>query len=61
MEGQIDTPVAHKLMKNIPDDVAENQEAAVRGEAEIERAELNQLMSVEMQLSPVRRKVIKAG
>ena len=54
MQGQINTPVADQLMKNIPDQAAGGYQTEVRA-AEIERQELNQLMSVEMQLSPVRK------
>ena len=53
MEGRIDSFVADELLRNVPDSVASEREREERRGVEIERAELNQLMSLEMQLSPV--------
>ena len=56
MEGRIDSFVADELLRNVPDSVASEREREERRGVEIERAELNQLMSLEMQLSPVQKR-----
>ena len=47
MEGQINTPVAKMLLKNVPEGVTAGKGAEMQS-ADIERKELNELMSLEM-------------
>ena len=58
MEGQINTPVAKQLAKSIPEGMSVAIDSGVeKPRVEIERNQLDKLMSVEQHLSPVHKRV----